>query len=335
MGVQDAHRPGQVTPRSGITLGAAPAWMLPHTTLTPARGSIRRLSTGRQLGGHLGQGEGQVPGQVRSAGVAAGARQLPPRPGPRRWSADPAAARPGRHRRRDRSAGRRAARPRRARPPRPSPRAAGHHLLGRLEQQPHAAGQQARRVRPGQREGSPDQRGGVHVVATRVGDPLDVAATTGPRSGRGPAARPCRPAARRSARRAELGDQPGRRHPGHRPAGLLDPRRDQRGGPSSRQDSSGCACRSRRRSTSSASHSSTTTAISVPNWVGATSDIESRLVHPPFARGKSAGPSRPTGARALLGTQPMSSGNSHTLPEGGAPGSSVRPLSVTNTEPFA
>ena len=32
-------------PWSGMTLGAEPACRLPHTTLTPARGSIRRLST--------------------------------------------------------------------------------------------------------------------------------------------------------------------------------------------------------------------------------------------------------------------------------------------------
>ena len=48
---------------------------------------------------------------------------------------------------------------------------------------------------------------------------------------------------------------------------------------SSRQDSSGWACRSRRISTSSSSCSATTASISVPTGVGATSYIESRLVH--------------------------------------------------------
>ena len=56
-----------------MTLGAEPACRLPHTTLTPARGSIRRHSTAGQLGDDLAEREGEVLGQVRAAGVAAGA----------------------------------------------------------------------------------------------------------------------------------------------------------------------------------------------------------------------------------------------------------------------
>ena len=60
-------------PESGITLVARPASTRPQTTLTPARGSSRRDSTAGQLGDELGQGEGEVLGEVGAAGVAAAA----------------------------------------------------------------------------------------------------------------------------------------------------------------------------------------------------------------------------------------------------------------------
>ena len=58
-------------------------------------------------------------------------------------------------------------------------RSPGHDLLGGLEEQPHAPGQQAAGVHLGQGECRPDQPGGVHVVATGVGDAGNRCSSTG------------------------------------------------------------------------------------------------------------------------------------------------------------
>ena len=50
-------------------------------------------------------------------------------------------------------------------------RAAGHDLLGRLEDQPHPAGQLVGDCR--ERQAGAEQRGRVHVVAAGVGHTLD------------------------------------------------------------------------------------------------------------------------------------------------------------------
>ena len=60
-------------PVEGMTFWAPPACTLPHTSAAPARGSSRRDSAAGTLGDHLGQGEGEVLGQVRPGGVPAAA----------------------------------------------------------------------------------------------------------------------------------------------------------------------------------------------------------------------------------------------------------------------
>ena len=167
-----------IRPVAGITLCAEPARTIPHTTLTPARGSRRRDRIDGQLGDDLGQRVGQVLGQVRARGVAAGAGQghveVVGRAGDRALAqADPADVQ-----------GRVAVQ---AEDPLDTveraqldqrQRAAGHHLLGGLEEQPDPAGQQPGVVDAAERDRGADQGGGVHVVAAGVGDALDGA---GPR----------------------------------------------------------------------------------------------------------------------------------------------------------
>ena len=55
-------------------------------------------------------------------------------------------------------------------------RAAGHRLLGRLEDQPHAPVHAEAVARARQDAGGPEDDRGVHVVAARVGDPVDLRA---------------------------------------------------------------------------------------------------------------------------------------------------------------
>ena len=109
-------------PWSGITLGAAPACRLPHTTLTPARGSIRRLSTAGSSVVTLASAK------VRSP-VRWGRLVWPPRAGQPHLDAvggagraARAGARPDPRRRPGRSAARRSGRPRRGRPRRAAAR---------------------------------------------------------------------------------------------------------------------------------------------------------------------------------------------------------------------
>ena len=81
-------------------------------------------------------------------------------------------------------------------------RAAGHDLLGGLEEQADAPGQQAARGDLGEGEAGADEAGGVDVVAAGVGDAGVRCCSTGRRSGRRPAARRGRraaPPARRPA----------------------------------------------------------------------------------------------------------------------------------------
>ena len=140
----------ETMPWSGITLGAAPAWMLPQTTLTPARGSIRRLSTAGSSVVTLARAK------VRSP-VRCGRLVCPPVP-LRRTSTRSAALVNGPSRRPDL-----ADVDARVAVQREDPLdavqgalveeldgATRHDLLGRLEEQPHAAGQQALRVHLGQ-----------------------------------------------------------------------------------------------------------------------------------------------------------------------------------------
>ena len=153
-----------------MTFLAAPARTMPQTRLAPARGSSRRDSDAGQLGDELAEGEGEVLGQVRARGVAAAAGE------PHRERVGGAGDRP--HAQADladvdgrgRSAGAKTCPRLRGRRGDQLERAAGHGLLGRLEQQPDPAGEQAARVGLGQREPAPTQRGGVDVVAAGVGD---------------------------------------------------------------------------------------------------------------------------------------------------------------------
>ena len=103
-------------------------------------------------------------------------------------------------------------------------RAAGHDLLGGLEEQPDPAAEQPLLVDPAEGDGGADQGGGVDVVAARVGDALDGA---GPGVA-GQVAHRQRvevgPQRDHRALGADLGDQAGARQLGDPPAGLRDPR---------------------------------------------------------------------------------------------------------------
>ena len=111
--------------------------------------------------------------------------------------------------------------------------AAGHHLLGRLEDQPYPPRKRSGGVEPGECQAGAEQRGGVNVVPTRVRDPVDAGP---PRVGRRVLHRkrvevgaerypPPRPVGR-----PEVGDQPGRRKALERYAGGIELTRDQLGG---------------------------------------------------------------------------------------------------------
>ena len=212
-------------------MGAAPAWMLPHTTLTPARGSIRRLSTAGSSVVTLAEREREVPGQVRPAGVAAGARTAAPRRGPRRWSAAPAAGRPGRRRRSGSQC--------RAKSRSTPSRAPSSTISTAPPGMTSSAGWNSSRTLP---VSSPRACSSASASAA----PTSAAVCTSwphawatPGDGARPrvvgevldrqrvhvgAQRDPRPAGRR------VGDEPGERHPGDPPAGLLDPCGDQVGG---------------------------------------------------------------------------------------------------------
>ena len=104
-------------------------------------------------------------------------------------------------------------------------RAAGHDLLGGLEQQPHAAGQLAAAVHLGQREAGADEAGGVHVVAAGVRDAgagadpgVGGQVLDGQRVEVGPQRHP-------GTRVADVDDEAGVRQAGDRQAGELQPLR--------------------------------------------------------------------------------------------------------------
>jgi len=109
-------------------------------------------------------------------------------------------------------------------------RSPGHHLLRRLEEQPHPAGQLPELVHACDRDRGADQRGGVHVVAAGVGHALD-------RAGPGVVGevrdrQRVQVGAQRHRRSvvADLGDQAGARQRAHPPAGARQPRLRERGG---------------------------------------------------------------------------------------------------------
>ena len=156
-------------PRPGITLAAAPAWTIPHTTLTPARGSRRRLKT-------AGSSVMSLPSAKVRSSVRWGRDVCPPLP-PRRTTIESAAPVSGPSRTPDLPdvetgvavqpedlvhVVERAGLDQVQRSP-------GHDLLGRLEEQAHAAVQEPARLGLAQREGGAHQPGGVHVVAAGVG----------------------------------------------------------------------------------------------------------------------------------------------------------------------
>ena len=143
---------------SGMTLTARPASSRPHTTLTPARGSSRRDRT-------AGSSVTILPSAKVRSSVRCGRLVCPPLPVSRiaRLSAAPVIG-PSRSptvptSRSGRSAGRRCGHVVEGAELHQPRGAAGHDLLGRLEQQPHPPGQQtlARAPRParGRRRAAP------------------------------------------------------------------------------------------------------------------------------------------------------------------------------------
>ena len=219
--------------RAGMTLGAEPARTMPHTTLTPGARVEAAAQDRGQLGDDLAEGEGEVLGQVRARGVAA----LAGRAGRSSASAAPVSG-PSR------------------RPTRPTSRlgsqcrpkivvdavegagldqvqrAAGHDLLGGLEEQPHPAGQQAARGAPRpargrRRPGRRCARRGRRRGRRRARCSLHGSVV---RSSTGSASRSARSATRRPAV-ADLGDaRPPPSEPGDRPARLPRARVDDRVG---------------------------------------------------------------------------------------------------------
>ncbi len=239
---------------------------MPQTTLTPARGSSRRDRTRRQLGDDLGQGEGEVLGQVRTRGVTARARSDVTS----RWSAAPVSGPSRRPTLADVDA--RVA----VQAEDPVARRRARRRSSRLSAPPgmtSSAGWKSSRTRPGSSpaactsasaSAAPTQGGGVHVVAAGVGDARRRCWPTGPRWCRAPGGRRGRraapravPSAPRSATRPAVGQ------PGDPPAApARSARRPGSVVRASAQDSSGWACRSRRSSTSSLSQRATTASMS-------------------------------------------------------------------------
>src|SRR6478735_1395555 len=153
------------TPPCGITLWAEPARTMPHTTLTPARGSSRRLRIAgssvmtfprakvrpRGVAALADQPHGErVGGTGQRALTQAEAADVEARVAVQAEDVGDALERTG---------GDQLQRP------------TGHHLLGGLEQQAHAPGQQAAGGDLRQREPGSDQAGRVDVVTAGVGDP--------------------------------------------------------------------------------------------------------------------------------------------------------------------
>ena len=187
-------------PVAGMTLCAAPARTIPHTTLTPARGSRRRDRIAGSSVIDLAEREGEVLGQVRARGVAARPAEPDVEAVGGAGERALAEARPGRRRGWGRSAGRRSGRRRRGRPARSAQRAAGHDLLGGLEEQPDPTGEQALRrgPRPRASAGADEARWCARRGRTR-GRPRRRCSPTGPRWGPRPGS------ASRSARSATTG----------------------------------------------------------------------------------------------------------------------------------
>ena len=166
-------------PASGITLAAEPARdRAPDDADAGARVEPAR-EHGRQLGDELGQREGEVLGQVRAAGVAAAAGEpdleasAAPVSGPSRSPTRPTSMVGSQCRQKMRlDAVERAERPSAA-------GAAGHDLLGGLEQQPHAPGQQPAACTSASARPAPSRAGGVDVVTAGVGDARRPGCATG------------------------------------------------------------------------------------------------------------------------------------------------------------
>ena len=161
------------TPPCGITLWAEPARTMPHTTLTPGARVEAPAQDRGELGDDLAEGEGEVLGEVRPRGVAALADephgQRVGGAGERALAQADAADVEARVAVQaedvgdalERTGGDQVQ------------RTTGHDLLGGLEQQPHASGQQAAGGDLRQREPGADEPGGVDVVAAGVRDAGD------------------------------------------------------------------------------------------------------------------------------------------------------------------
>ena len=158
-------------PAEGITLTAEPGPDDAPDHADAGTGVEPAGEHGRQLGDQLAEGEGEVGGQVRPRGVPALAAQqhveVVGGAGERalaetdRADVDPGVgvqAEDARDAVEDAGLDR-------------HQRAAGHDLLGRLEDQPHPAGQRVRDR--GQRQAGAEQGRGVHVVAAGVRHALD------------------------------------------------------------------------------------------------------------------------------------------------------------------
>ena len=210
------------SPRSGITLAAAPAFTIPHTRLTPERGSSRRDSMAGSSVVTLARAK------VRSP-VRCGREVWPPVPS-RRTSRRSAALVSESEAQPDLPHVDSRVTVQREDPLHLLERTqadqvqgpAGHDLLGGLEEQPDATGQQAAGVDLAEGLRGADERRGVDVVAAGVGDPRDGA---GPRVGGGVLDRQRVEVGPQRDHRtvvAEIGDQAGLREPGDREARLLD-----------------------------------------------------------------------------------------------------------------
>ncbi len=234
--------------------------MRPHTTETPARGSKRRERIAGSSVVTLASAK------VRSP-VRCGREVCPPVPS-RRTSTWSAALVIGPSRRptwpTSTPGSQCSAKTRSTSSRRPSPirrsGSPGHHLLGRLEEQPHPAGQQALGVHPGERRRGADERRGVHVVAAGVRDARHGAdpRVAGRLLHRQRVEVGAQPHDRAGAALAQVGDEPGARRAA-RPASPAPPRRSATTAVVrvSCHDSSGWACRSRRSATSASAPAST------------------------------------------------------------------------------
>ena len=160
-------------PSIGIVLAASPARTAPKTMLTPARGSIRRLSS-------AGTSTTTRPSACTRSAVRWGRAVCPPRPVSRTSTMSVGRGeRAGAHRdQADRQLREAVQREDRLDVLQAAlrdhlGRAGRELLLARLEDQPYPAGQLAAGVELGQRQPGAEQDRGVHVVAARVADVVD------------------------------------------------------------------------------------------------------------------------------------------------------------------